>query len=140
MSKSTARGDEPASGDAPRKWLWFRTTRDGRSVAEKEFFKLPAAAAAALQAKMSRFASKTSRRQDVDHLGDGIYEIRARIGNDHYRVLFFAWGPHLVVLSAFYKNQRATPKQDIDTAKARRTNWRNTFGDERRSAEWPSTE
>jgi phage-related protein len=127
MSESTAGGViEP-----PRKWLWFRTTIDGRSAAEKEFFKLPKAAIATLTTKMSRYAEGASRRHDVDHLGDGIYEIRARLGNNHYRVLFFRWGRHLVALSAFYKNQQKTPKQDIDTAIARRKLWRDAFGDER---------
>jgi phage-related protein len=121
-----------SDGEHPRTWAWFRTTRDAESSpVERDFLKLPEAAQAALWAAMKRHAVDESRRKDVDHLGDGIYEIRTRIGNNHYRVLFFRWGPKLVALAAFYKNQRTTPKQDIETAKKRRTRWREAFGDER---------
>jgi phage-related protein len=119
--------DKPVS---PRLWLWFRAAKDARSPSEKEFLKLPKPAIAKLQSTMGRYARGEARRHDIDHLGDGIYEIRARVGNNPYRVLFFIWGPHLVALSAFYKNQQETPKQDIETAKSRRTIWRRAFGDE----------
>ena len=123
------RGDSPRP--ALRRWVWFRAAKDQGSPANKEFFKLPEAAQAALSVVMKRYAAGESRRKDVDHLGDGILEIRTRIGNNHFRVLFFNWGPVLVALTAFYKNQQATPQSDIDRAKKRRTRWREAFGDER---------
>ena len=131
MSDSSARGDAPDPNRVLRTWLWFRTAIDARSPVEKDFFRLPVDAVATLQTKMMRFAHGESRRDDVDHLGDGILEIRGRAGSAQYRVLFFVWGPHLVALSAFHKNQRSTPKQDLDTARARRSRWRAVFGDER---------
>lgn len=130
MSEPNTPGTAPDEHGPTRKWLWFRNSHNGRSPAEKEFFKLPHAAIATLQVTMARYAQSACRRQDVDHLGDGIFEIRVRVERNHYRVLFFVWGPHLVALSAFFKNQRTTPKQDIDTAKARRARWRAAFGNE----------
>lgn len=122
--------EDPGEGQS-RKWLWFRTSKGANSPAEKEFNSLPRDPKAALRTAMTRVASGTTRFKDVDHLGDGIYEVRVRQSNNHFRVLFFNWGPFLVALSAFYKNQRKTPQQDVDTAKDRRTRWRQAFGDER---------
>jgi len=59
-----------------------------------------------------------------------MYELRYRKGNNHYRLLFFLWGPHCVGVSAFYKNQQATPKSDVETAKTRRAQWHDSFGKE----------
>ena len=77
---------------------------------------------------MQRYRDGQARRQDVDHLGDGIYELRYRHGSDQFRVLFMFWGPRLIVLTAFQKKQAKTPKIDHDRARTRAKHWRQAFG------------
>jgi phage-related protein len=120
---------EPPRKDPPRKWHWFRTERDGRPLCLDELKELPTEARAGLSKCIQRYLARESRRQDVDALGDGIFELRHRHLNNHYRILFMHWGPDCVGLTAFYKNQQATPKSDIDRAKRRAARWREIFGD-----------
>ncbi len=133
MPRPRNRRGEDASATTPeppleRKWIWYRLEVKGRSRAQEEFDSLPAAGKGRLLAVIQRHKAGESRRKDVDHLGDGIYELRTRVGNDHYRVLFSNWGPHWVALTAFYKNQQATPKQDLARAQDRRDRWEGKFG------------
>lgn len=57
----------------------------------------------------------------VDGLGNGLYEIRSTIsnGNVEARILFGMAGNHIVLLHAFTKTARKTPKRDMATAQAR---------------------
>src|SRR5437868_5208330 len=75
----------PSSG---RKWIWFRDQPDGRSPALEEFKALDVNGRAGLTKKMQRYRDGQARRQDVDHLGDGIYELRCRYGSEQFRLLF----------------------------------------------------
>ncbi|MFG1762246.1 type II toxin-antitoxin system RelE/ParE family toxin [Micromonospora parva] len=111
-----------------RKWIWYRLEVDGRSRAKEEFESLPATGRGRLLVVIQRHIAGEGRRKDVDHLGGGVYELRTRVGNDHYRVLFSNWGPHWVALTAFYKNQQTTPKQDKDRAEDRKDRWEAKFG------------
>jgi phage-related protein len=135
MSSKRKSGRRPTSDTSPpprRKWIWFRNDRGGRLKAREEFDALPAVPRAALAVRIDRYLNGDSRFKDVDSLGEGILELRHRHLNNHYRVLFMLWGPHCVALTAFYKNQRATPKTDLDRAKARAKRWREVFGSEPR--------
>lgn len=79
---------------------------------------------------MRRYLAGTLRGgSDIKPVQDGIFELRWRQGNNHYRVLFFRWGPHPVALTAFYKNQQQTPQTAIDRATERRKIWKSTFGE-----------
>lgn len=112
-------------------WRFFKTSADGRDVFKKELDKLPRDARAALVAMMRRYlAGELRGGNDIKPIRDGIYELRWRQSNNHYRVLFFRWGPHPVALTAFYKNQQQTPPSDIERAIARRKAWRQAFGDD----------
>src|SRR6266511_3674612 len=134
MSANRESGRRPApdrSVSPPRrKWIWFRNARSGRPTAREEFDALPTVPRAGLAKRIDRYLGGESRFKDVDSLGDGILELRHRHLNNHYRVLFMHWGPHCVALTAFYKNQRKTPKNDVDRAKRRARRWREVFGDE----------
>ena len=99
-------------------------------MARKEFEALDVDGRAGLVKKMQRYRDGQARRQDVDHLGDGIYELRYRHGSDQFRVLFMFWGPHLVALTAFQKKQAKTAKIDHDRARSRAKRWRQVFGTE----------
>jgi phage-related protein len=111
-----------------RKWIWFRNTREGRSPAREEFDALPPVARAQLSVRIDRYLAGETRYKDVDSLGDGILELRVRLGSNHYRVLFMLWGSHCVALTAFFKNQQKTPPADLRRAKTRAARWQTVFG------------
>ena len=53
-----------------------------------------------------------------DHLVDGIFEIRAKVGSDIARVLyFFVIGKKIVLTNGFIKKTQKTPKNEIESAK-----------------------
>jgi len=56
------------------------------------------------------------RPPHIDHLGDGLYEIRAKGQEGIGRALFVTRGTRAVLLYAFQKKTRKTPTQAIDLA------------------------
>jgi phage-related protein len=121
----------PASeSGGPGAWQFFRASTDGRCILEKELDRLPRYARAAMIVLMSQYVSDAVPAGAVKRVRDNIFELRWRQGNNHFRILFFRWGPHPVALSAFYKNQRKTPKAKIETALDRLKAWKETFGDQ----------
>ena len=55
---------------------------------------------------------------------DDIWEVRATIGNNTYRLLGFFDGPELIVLtSGFAKKTNKVPKQEIETAEKRKQDY-----------------
>ena len=99
-------------------------------MALEEFEALDVDGRAGLTKVMQRYRDGQSRRQDVDSMGDGVFELRYRHGTERFRLLFMFWGPHLVALAAFQKKQPKTPKPDLDRARARARRWREAFGAE----------
>lgn len=81
---------------------------------------MPPGAQGELSSRMKRFQEGITRFKDVDDLGRGILEIRIRLTNNQYRVLFSVIGSTPVALTCFMKNQRKTAKEDLDRALARR--------------------
>jgi len=60
------------------------------------------------------------------HLNDGIFELRAQIGSDISRVLyFFMIGRKAVLTHGFIKKTQKTPPTEIDKAKQYRTEYLN---------------
>ena len=60
------------------------------------------------------------------HLVDGIFEIRAKVGSDLSRVLYFFVVGHKVVLTnGFVKKTQKTPKNEIELAKKYRNEYLN---------------
>jgi phage-related protein len=60
----------------------------------------------------------------VRSMGNGLWELRARDASGIYRVLYFQWkGRTFGLLHGFSKKARATPKQDLELARARRAAW-----------------
>ena len=58
------------------------------------------------------------REPDSKPLGDGIFELRAEVGTDISRVLyFFMVGQKIVLTNGFIKKTQKTPRKEIDTAK-----------------------
>lgn len=127
--KRRSRRDSPSapagtdSGVGYDDWVWWPNEPGRRSRAEEEFVRLPPRAQGQLLDLMKRLVEGTTRFKDVDDLGDGIKELRTRIGNNHYRVLFCVVDRVCVGLTCFYKNQQRTEKKDLDRAKGRRDSY-----------------
>jgi phage-related protein len=59
----------------------------------------------------------------VDHLRDGIWEVRSRLINRHARVLFAIAGGEIVLLHGFIKKTRTTPSEELEAAARRWKIW-----------------
>ena len=93
-------------GDAPVvQWL-----KELRSINVKAFDKCRAA--------LTRLAllGHELRRPEADYLGEGIYELRIRLGSINYRLLYFFHGRNQACLSHGLTKEAAVPPEDIDTA------------------------
>jgi len=56
------------------------------------------------------------RRPEADYLRDGIYELRASLQGVHYRMLYFFFKTHAIVVSHGLKKERAVPAAEIERA------------------------
>jgi phage-related protein len=56
----------------------------------------------------------------VDNLGDGLWEVRSRLGNRIARTLFAVVDEEIVLLHGFIKKQQKTPPDALDLAKKRK--------------------
>lgn len=61
-----------------------------------------------------------------EHLVDGIFELRAKVGSNISRVLyFFVIGSKVVLTNGFIKKTQKTPKNEIELAKKYRNEFLN---------------
>ena len=61
-----------------------------------------------------------------EELEDGIFELRARVGSDITRVLyFFMVGRRIILTNGFVKKTQKTPREEIERAKRYRTDYIN---------------
>lgn len=57
-------------------------------------------------------------------LGEGIFELRCKLGSNITRALYFFYvGKHIVVTNGFVKKTQKTPPAEIKLAKDRRKDW-----------------
>ena len=63
----------------------------------------------------------------VDNLGDGIWEVRSRIGNRMARTLFAVVDEEIVLLHGFIKKQQKTPADELDLAKKRKKQYLQNY-------------
>ncbi len=64
-----------------------------------------------------------------EHLEDGIFEIRAKVGSDISRVLyFFVVGHKIILTNGFIKKTQKTPKREIEKAKQYRVEYLSRKG------------
>lgn len=56
----------------------------------------------------------------VDNLGDGLWEVRSRLGNRIARTLFMMVNQEIVLLHGFIKKQQKTPQDELELAKKRK--------------------
>ena len=63
-------------------------------------------------------------------LGDGIFELRCKLGSNITRTLYFFYtGKQIVVTNGFVKKTQKTPRQEIKLAKERRKDWLSRKGE-----------
>jgi len=55
----------------------------------------------------------------VGSFGEGLYEVRSSCDGNIYRVFFCIEGSHMVLLHGFMKKTQATPKREVEIARAR---------------------
>jgi phage-related protein len=66
------------------------------------------------------------REPHSKHVEDGIFELRAKQGNDISRVLyFFVLGKKAILTNGFMKKTKKTPKNEIELAKRYRKDYLN---------------
>jgi len=56
----------------------------------------------------------------VDHLGDGIWEVRSRLDNRIARTLFALMDQEIVLLHGFIKKSAKTPAAELELARKRK--------------------
>ena len=66
----------------------------------------------------------------VDHLGDGIWELRSRLPNRVARTLFMVAGGAIVLLHGFIKKTQKTPARELDLARRRQRQYENPYDEE----------
>lgn len=58
------------------------------------------------------------------HLSEGIYELRAKVGSDATRILYFFYvGGNIVLTNGFVKKTQKTPSKEIEKAKKYRADY-----------------
>lgn len=60
------------------------------------------------------------RRPEADYLGDGIYELRIRLGSVNYRLLYFFHGRTVSIVAHGLTKEDVVPAADIKKAIARK--------------------
>ena len=71
-------------------------------------------------------AGNELREPDSKHLIDGIFELRAQVGSDITRVLFFFMvGKRAILTHGFVKKTQETPPDEIERAKKYRSEYLN---------------
>lgn len=71
------------------------------------------------------------RMPHSEHLSDGIFELRIKLGSNIERVLYFFFsGNKAVLTNGFTKKQQKTPVKEIELAKVRKADYERRHGDE----------
>jgi phage-related protein len=62
----------------------------------------------------------------IAYLGDGLYELRTKLGSNIFRVIIFHWcNRKLVLLNGFTKKTQKTPKEELERAQRYRSDFYN---------------
>lgn len=74
----------------------------------------------ALLSRLEQFGHEL-RRPLAENLGEGIYELRGKVDNVNYRILYFFHGRRAVVVSHGFTKQKAkVPKTEFHAARRRK--------------------
>ena len=62
----------------------------------------------------------TARRPLAENLGDGLYELRIKVGRVNHRILYFFHGQEIIVLAHYLTKEREVPTVDLKRVGERR--------------------
>lgn len=104
----------------------FYETEDGKHPVEDFLDSLEDKMAAKLVGLMDILEEKgiEMRMPYTQSLGDGIFELRCKQGNNITRTLYFFYiGKQIIITNGFIKKTQKTPPGEIQLAKDRRDDW-----------------
>ncbi len=104
----------------------FYETRTGRKPAEEFLLDLEPKMMAKMARVIQLLAVNGSNcgNHTLKELGDKIFELRAKVGSDISRVLyFFAVGKLIILINGFIKKTQKTPNREIERAKVYRKDY-----------------
>ena len=106
--------------------LTFYETEDGKQPVTDFLDSLEPKMTAKLIGLMELLEEKGTELREPysSSLGDGIFELRCKLGSNITRALYFFFvGKQIVVTNGFVKKTRKTPPKEIKIAKERREDW-----------------
>ncbi|EPD69276.1 hypothetical protein HMPREF1219_01501 [Corynebacterium pyruviciproducens ATCC BAA-1742] len=94
------------------------------AVTKREFYDLEKEGQAALAVQLKQLERAEITTREMRSLGDGVYEIRASVRGNQYRIALFQDSPvHYIILACFFKNQNRA-MNEVKKAKKRAKEWR----------------
>lgn len=100
-------------------WEWWSGS-GAQSAAEKEYDALQAEGQGALAEVMGRWLTGDCKSSESELIEKDLWELKTRVGNNQYRILFCIRARTCWVLTAFYKNQQQVPPKYKLRARRRR--------------------
>ena len=110
----------------------FYEKKNGEIPAEKFLVNLDVKMRAKLAGLVQILQEKGNELREPysKHLGDGIFELRGKVGNDISRVLyFFYYDGKIILTNGFVKKTQKTPKNEINKAKSFRRDYLKRCGE-----------
>ena len=104
----------------------FYETKDGKQPVKEFLLSLDVKMRAKMLSMISLLQDNgyELREPYSKHLSDGIFELRAIVGSDITRVLYFFYVErHIILTNGFIKKTQKTPPKEIDRAKKYRTDY-----------------
>jgi phage-related protein len=104
----------------------FYETEDGKRPVEDFLDSLDNKTASKMLGLMELLEEKGDglRMPYSKHLGNGIFELRCKLGTNNTRALyFFYYGGKIVITNGFVKKTQRTPPSEIKLSKHRREEW-----------------
>ncbi len=104
----------------------FYETKDGKQPVKEFLLSLDVKMRAKMLSMISLLQDNgyELREPYSKHLSDGIFELRAKVGSDITRVLYFFYVErHIILTNGFIKKTQKTPPKEIDRAKKYRTDY-----------------
>ncbi len=112
----------------------FYKTEDGKESVAEFLDSLDDKMAAKLIGLMEILEEKGTelRMPYSEHLDDGIFELRCKLGSDITRALYFFYtGRRIIITNGFVKKTRKTPSGEIRLARQRRADWLKRYDDKK---------
>ncbi len=115
----------------------FYSTEDGKEPVADFLDSLDPKMSAKLVGLMEILEEKGTelRMPYSEHLVDGIFELRCKLGSNITRVLYFFYvNKTIVITNGFIKKTQKTPTKELKIAKERRDDWQRRQKEGRRES------